>query len=284
MGLLRASASCSNSAWAPAHPRPQSSVIFDEPSEEIGQCVELGFGGTDRRLRRQEAGIGGNGAGRRILQRDVAGNDHHGDTTLAHRGTDGILQDERELGRIGDELAIVAALGEQGLRVCLLEVAGSDLCRGDMCGDGQDGSPGSMAIEQAVDEMDMAWPAGARTDRQLPGDLTFRAGREGADLFVAHMHPVDDAPRPDRLGHGVEAVADDTVDPSYPHLLEGFDDEIRDGIDLHGSRSCFRTRTMLRRTRSRGPLSVTHACHSAISLTRGAITAKRSPRVARLAA
>jgi hypothetical protein len=43
-----------------------------------------------------------------------------------------------------------------------------------------------MAIEQAVDEMQVAGPAPAGTDRELAGQMSFGAGREGCYLLVAH--------------------------------------------------------------------------------------------------
>ncbi|GJE18720.1 hypothetical protein AIGOOFII_3450 [Methylobacterium marchantiae] len=236
--------------------------------EKFGQRIELGLRRADYGPCRQQSRIGGDGTGRRILQRHVAWNDHHCDASLPDGSTNRVLEDERQLQRVGDEFAIVATLREQGFRIGFLEVAGTDLGRGDMRSDGQDWGPASMTIEQPVDEVDVAGAAGTGTDRQLAGKLAFRAGCEGADFLMAHMHPVDDTTRADRLGDRVEAIADDAVDPSDADLLQGFDDEICDGFYFHDRSSCFRSRTMLRRTRSplrqksRAPGWVSPRCHS----------------------
>ncbi len=48
-----------------------------------------------------------------------------------------------------------------------------------------------MAIEQAVDEMQIARPAAAGADGELAGQMRLGAGREGGDLLVADVDPLD---------------------------------------------------------------------------------------------
>jgi hypothetical protein len=48
-----------------------------------------------------------------------------------------------------------------------------------------------MTIEQAVDEMQIAWSAAAGTDGKLSGQMRLGAGCEGGDLLVPDMHPFD---------------------------------------------------------------------------------------------
>jgi hypothetical protein len=44
-----------------------------------------------------------------------------------------------------------------------------------------------VAIEQAVDEMQVAGSAAAGTDRELAGQMRFGAGREGGYLLVPRL-------------------------------------------------------------------------------------------------
>jgi hypothetical protein len=81
------------------------------------------------------------------LQRDIAGNHQYRHAALAGRLTDGNLERARHLVGAGDQLAIVAALFEQRLRVCFLKIPGSDLGRRDLRGDGKHRHARSMAIE-----------------------------------------------------------------------------------------------------------------------------------------
>ena len=69
------------------------------------------------------------------LQRDVAGHHHHRHAALADRLADRDLERARHLVGAGDQLAIMAALLEQRLRMRLLEIAAADLGRRDLRGD-----------------------------------------------------------------------------------------------------------------------------------------------------
>ena len=70
-----------------------------------------------------------------------------------------------------------------------------------------------MAVEEAVDEVQVAGAAAARTDCDRTRQGGLGAGREGRHLLVTDVYPLDPALRPDRLGQAVQAVADDAVDP-----------------------------------------------------------------------
>jgi hypothetical protein len=105
--------------------------------ENGGQSLEIGGGRRHRRLRRQQTRWLGHRCVCRGLQRDVAGDDHHRDTALRHRRMKRHLQGARHLVGAGDQLAKMAALLEQVLRVRLLEIAGGDFPRRDLGGDGE---------------------------------------------------------------------------------------------------------------------------------------------------
>src|SRR5205823_413925 len=89
----------------------------------------------------------------------------------------------------------------------------------------------AMAIEQAVDQVQVAGPAAAGADRELAGEMRLGAGSKGRGLFVADVNPVDAFATAQRIGESVERIADDAVHTFYAGLLQCFSHEI-------GSCSC----------------------------------------------
>ena len=81
-----------------------------------------------------------------------------------------------------------------------------------MRGDGEHRHARAVAIEQAVDEVQVAWPAAAGADGELAGQMRFGTGREGRDLLVPDMDPLDLALAADGIRQPVQAVADEAVD------------------------------------------------------------------------
>ena len=79
-----------------------------------------------------------------------------------------------------------------------------------------------MTIEQAIDEVQIAGSAASGADRKLPCYMRLTTGREGRDLLVPHMDPIDLAPAADRIGQAIQAVADDTIDSLHAGCGEGF--------------------------------------------------------------
>ena len=94
-------------AAAPAEQRHALGAV-----QEIGQRRQFGFGRPNHRYRRQQPGIGRDAALGRRPQRDVAGNDQHGDAAFSDRRADRIFQHVRQLRRIGNQLAVMAAFPE----------------------------------------------------------------------------------------------------------------------------------------------------------------------------
>ena len=72
----------------------------------------------------------------------------------------------------------------------LLEIVGADLGRGDLRRDRHHRHARAMAIEQAIDEMQIARTAASGADREVAGDMGVGACGEGRDLFMPHMQPV----------------------------------------------------------------------------------------------
>ncbi|MPM39416.1 hypothetical protein SDC9_86049 [bioreactor metagenome] len=140
---------------------------------------------------------------------------------VVHGGVD----QTREDGRVGDHLVEHRALGEQPVRVGLLEVAGADLLAGDVRGDREHRGPGAVGVVQAVDQVQVARAAGTGADRQLTGELGVRGGGEGGRLLVSYVDPVDPtvgraAGTADGVDDRIERVADDPVDATDTGLLE----------------------------------------------------------------
>ena len=79
-----------------------------------------------------------------------------------------------------------------------------------------------MAVEQAVDEVQIARSAAAGADRELAGQMRLGAGREGRNLLVPDMDPLDLALPAERVGQAVQAVADNAINPLDARCGEGF--------------------------------------------------------------
>jgi hypothetical protein len=70
-----------------------------------------------------------------------------------------------------------------------------------------------MAIEQTIDEVQIAGPTTAGTSGELTRQMRLGTSREGRDLLVADVDPLDLALSPKRVGETVEAIADNPIDP-----------------------------------------------------------------------
>jgi hypothetical protein len=81
-----------------------------------------------------------------------------------------------------------------------------------------------VAIEQTVDEVQIARSAAACADGQLAGQMRLGTGGECGDLLVPDMEPFDLALTADGIRQPVEAVADDAVDALDAYGGEGFDE------------------------------------------------------------
>ena len=68
-----------------------------------------------------------------------------------------------------------------------------------------------MAVEETVDEMQIAGPAAAGADREIAGEMGFAGGGKRRDLLVPDVDPFDLALLAQRVGQPIETVADDAV-------------------------------------------------------------------------
>jgi len=78
---------------------------------------------------------------------------------------------------------------------------------------GEDGDARAMAIEQSVNEMQVAGPAAARTNGEPAGQMRLGTSCKDRNLFVPHMDPLYLAVAANGIGQAIQAVADDSIDP-----------------------------------------------------------------------
>ena len=159
---------------------------------------------------------------------DLAGDHEDRDAALLDGGAHGRLQHARHLRRVGDHLAVDAALLEEVLRVGLLEVPAADLRARDLRGDRQDRHPAALGVEEAVDQVQVARAAAAEDDGELTGQLGVGGGREGCRLLVADQAPGDGPVASHGLGEAVERVPRHPVGAGHPVGPERGDDVVCD--------------------------------------------------------
>jgi hypothetical protein len=129
------------------------------------------------------------------------------------------------------------------------------------------------SVEQAVDEMQVARAARPGADGKFAGDLSLARRREGRDLFVANVNPVDGLVNAKRFGQAVQAVANDAKDPLHADLRQCLYDEFGNIVDFH--RIAFRWPPLSQRRGTRAapvkrddrPVSASLDCKIGASLT-----------------
>jgi hypothetical protein len=107
----------------------------------------------------------------------------------------------------------MAAFFEQLFRMGLLEKAGADLARRNMRGDREHGHARAVAVEETINEMQIARPAAAGADREFTSQMRLRPCREGRDLLVPDMDPLDLALAAKRVRQPVQAIANNAINP-----------------------------------------------------------------------
>ena len=172
----------------------------------------------------------------RIAQGDVSGQGDHRDAAPRERGLHGDLQDAGHLLGLGHQLAVVAALGEEMLRMGLLEVSAADLAAGNLRGDGEDRHTAAVAVVESVDQVQVAGTAAAGADRQSPGEMRLRARGKRGRLLVSHVDPSHVLVSADRVRDSVERVARHPIDPLDSPGDERVHEHVRDVLLRHGTR------------------------------------------------
>lgn len=138
---------------------------------------------------------------------DVSGDRQDRHPLLIEGRTDGGVEDIWQLLNTAHQLAVDAALGEQILRVSLLEVAAAYLGAGNVRCDREYGHPAAMSIEEAVDQMQVPRTAACCTDRKIARERGLGAGGERGRFLVPHVHPLQGSVAPQCLGKAVERVS-----------------------------------------------------------------------------
>src|SRR5580658_5604060 len=90
----------------------------------------------------------------------------------------------------------------------------------DVCGDSQNRYAAALAIEQPVNQMQIARTAAAGADRKASGEMGFCSRCESGSLFVPHVDPVNRLSPSQSVGEGVERVADNAINPLRAGLLK----------------------------------------------------------------
>ena len=235
IGAWTLSARARSESWAPAQPRPARMVTRSPPLTSAARASSSRTCGRTTGRPGNRPAHGRDGLRRRLTRRHVPRDDHDGDAAESDRGTDGDVEGAGHLGRVGHHLAVDAALAEELLGMGLLEVAAADLGAGDLRGDREHRYPRAVAVEEAVDQVEIAGTAASRADREATCQVRLGARGEGGRLLVAHVDPVDLTPLPEGFGDGVETVAHHPVDAAYAGGLQGLGEEIGDGVDAHGT-------------------------------------------------
>lgn len=121
---------------------------------------------------------------------------------------------------MADKLAIVAAFPEKLVRVRFLKIASADFGRRYLRGNGQHRDPRAMAVEQAVDKVEIARAAASGAHGQFAAEMGFGPCREGGCLFMAGMDPLYVASLSQRFREPVQAVADHPIYPLDPRRIQ----------------------------------------------------------------
>jgi hypothetical protein len=102
----------------------------------------------------------------------------------------------------------------------LLEISSADLGGRNLGRNREHWHPRSVAVEQAVNEVQVARPATTSANREVTRKMSLGTCRKGGDLLVPDMDPIDLSLSAQGIGKAVEAIADNAVDPPHPRRYE----------------------------------------------------------------
>jgi hypothetical protein len=122
----------------------------------------------------------------------------------------------------------MAAFPEQLLRMRFLEIAQPDFGGGDLGGDGKYRHMTAMAVEQAVDQVQIARTAASRANRKRFGDSGLGTGREGCHFLMTNMHPVNFSKPSWAIVEPVQAISGYAPNPFNAGVGERLSQKIRD--------------------------------------------------------
>jgi hypothetical protein len=88
-----------------------------------------------------------------------------------------------------DEFDIVTTFLEQHFGVGSLKIVDTDFRTRNMRGDSENRNTAAMAVEQAVDEMQIPRTTAPTTDCELPRQMSFGPGGERRAFLMPHVNP-----------------------------------------------------------------------------------------------
>src|SRR5262249_33644722 len=102
-----------------------------------------------------------------------------------------------------------------------LKVVGADFRGRNVSGDRQDRHTRTVAVEQAVDQVQVTRSATAGADREVSGQVRLGAGSERGHLLVPDVDPLDRPLPPNGSVETIQAVADDAINALHASSHKG---------------------------------------------------------------
>jgi len=106
----------------------------------------------------------------------------------------------------------------------LLKITASNFIARNLRGNRKHRYTVPMAIEEAIDEVKIAWAATACAHRNAPCKMSLGAGGKRGYLFMPDMQPFDLVAFSNDVSQSVQGVAYDPVDPFYACIHQRFDE------------------------------------------------------------
>jgi hypothetical protein len=87
-----------------------------------------------------------------------------------------------------------------------LKIVDADFRTWDMCGDSENWNAAPMAVEQAIDKMQIPRTATPTADRELPGQMSFGTRRERRAFLMPHVNPFNRTIPAQRVRESIERI------------------------------------------------------------------------------
>jgi hypothetical protein len=86
--------------------------------------------------------------------------------------------------------------------------------------DGEDWYAVTLAVEQAINQMEIARAAAACANGEGPGKVGLGSGSKCRTFLMPDMNPIDGLVPPKRIRQAVERIPDNAIDALYADLAE----------------------------------------------------------------
>ena len=138
-----------------------------------------------------------------VSQGHITGQGNHRHSAPGEGGLHSDLEHPGHLFGMRHELAVMAALCKEVLRMRLLTVPTPDLGTRNLGGDRQHGNTAAMTIVEPINQMQVTRSTAAGTHGQPAGQMCLGAGGKGRALFVPDTYPADVVSLANRIGNSV---------------------------------------------------------------------------------